>query len=69
VISVPSLVNFSIRWLKVLATKTFLEESKAIPYPLKVGTVLGELHIKEIGDLNDNGASFRDIQRYIMTSH
>jgi hypothetical protein len=26
------------------------------------------LDIKEIGDLNDNGASFRNIQRYIMAS-
>ncbi len=27
------------------------------------------IDIAEIGDLNDKGASFRDIQRHIMTSH
>jgi hypothetical protein len=27
------------------------------------------IDIAEIGDLNDKGASFRDIQRYIMASH
>jgi hypothetical protein len=27
------------------------------------------IDVADIGDLNDKGASFRDIQRYIMNSH